>query len=73
MLHLIILNEQTTSDLKIHASSSNQLIIQNLQFALISMEGKIVGIFANKAVKEKFRYVGYYIVYGRGAPCRGFL
>ena len=28
----------------------NQLSIQNLQFALISME--IVGIFANKAVKE---------------------
>ena len=52
MLHLIVLNVLTTSDLKIHVSSSNQLIIQNLQFALISIEGKIVGIFANKAVKE---------------------
>ena len=52
MLHLIVLNEYTASDLKIHVSSSNQQIIQNLQFALISMEGKIVGIFANKAVKE---------------------
>ena len=52
MLHLIVLNELTTSDLKIHVSSFNQLIIQNLQFALISMEGKFVGIFAYKAAKE---------------------
>ena len=51
MLYLIVLNEVTTSDLKIHVSSPNQLSIQNLQFALISMESKIVGIFANKAVK----------------------
>ena len=38
MLNLIVLNEQTTSDLKINVSSTNQLIIKNLQFALISME-----------------------------------
>ena len=52
MLHLMVMNELTTSDLKIHVSSLNQQIIQNLQFALIFMEGKIVGIFANKAMKE---------------------
>ena len=52
MLHLNVLNEKTTSDVKIHVSSSNQLIIQNLQFASISMEGKIVENFSNKAVKE---------------------
>ena len=52
MLNLIVLNEITTSDLKLHASSLNQLIIQNLLFALTSMESKILGYFANKAVKE---------------------
>ena len=52
MLNLIVLNEQTTSDLKLHASSLIKLIIQNLLFALISMESKILGYFANKAVKE---------------------
>ena len=52
MLNLIVLNELTTSDLKLHASSPNQLIVQNLQFALISMESRILGYFANKAVKE---------------------
>ena len=41
MLNLIVLNEKTTSDLKLHTSS--QLIIQNLQFALTSMESKILG------------------------------
>ena len=51
-LNLIVLNEQTTSDLQLHASSSNQLFIHNLQFVLISMESKILGYFANKAVKE---------------------
>ena len=40
MLNLIVLNEETTSDLKLHASSLNQLIIQNLLFALMSMESK---------------------------------
>ena len=52
MLNLIVLNERTTSDLKLHASSLIKLIIQNLLFALISMESKILGYFANKAVKE---------------------
>ena len=52
MLNLIVLNEETTSDLKLQASSLNQLIIQNLLFALMSMESKIHGYFANKAVKE---------------------
>ena len=55
MLNLIVLNELTTSDPKNHLLSPNQLIIQNLQFALISMECRILGIFACKAVKEKFR------------------
>ena len=35
-----------------HANSQDKLIIQNLQFALITMESKILGNFANKAVKE---------------------
>ena len=48
----MVLNEYTTSNLKLHASSPNQLIIQNLQFALISTESQILGYFANKAVKE---------------------
>ena len=52
MLNLIVLNEYTTSDLKLNASSPNQKIIQNQQFALIPMESKILGYFANKAVKE---------------------
>ena len=52
MLNLIVLNEEMTSDLKLHASSLNQLIIQNLLFALMSMESKNLGYFANKAVKE---------------------
>ena len=52
MLNLIVLNEETTSDLKLHASSLNHLIIQNLLFALMSMESEILGYFANKAVKE---------------------
>ena len=52
MLNLVVLNEYTTSDLKLHAESQNQLIIQNLQFALISMDSNILGNFANKAVKE---------------------
>ena len=52
MLNLIVLNEYTTSDLKLHASSLNQLIKQNLLFALISIESKILEYFANKAVKE---------------------
>ena len=52
MLNLIVLNEKTTSDLELHALSPKQLIIQNLQFALISMESKILGNFANKAVKK---------------------
>ena len=53
MLNLIVFYELTSSDLKLHhVSSPNQQIIQNLQFALNSMESKILGIFANKAVKE---------------------
>ena len=52
MLNLIVLNEQTTSDLELQASYPNQPIIQNLQFALISMESKILAYFANKAVNE---------------------
>ena len=52
MLNLIVLNEETTSDLKLHASSLNQLIIHNLLFALMSMERKILRYLANKAVKE---------------------
>ena len=52
MLNLIILKEYATSDLKLHASSPNQLIIQHLQFALSSVESKILAYFANKAVKE---------------------
>ena len=50
MLNLIVLNEEMTLDVKPHASYQNQLIIQNLQFAIISME--ILGYFANKDVKE---------------------
>ena len=38
--------------MKLHASTPNQLTIQSLQFALISMGSKILGYFANKAVKE---------------------
>ena len=58
MLNLIVLNEYTTSDLKLHAKSQNQLIIiiQNLQFALTSMESKILGKFANKAIKEYLHF-----------------
>ena len=41
-----------TLDLKPHASYQKELIIQNLQFAMSSMESKILGYFANKAVKE---------------------
>ena len=52
MLHMSVFNEKTTSDVKNLVSSLNQLIIRNLQFALISMESKIVRNFANKAVKE---------------------
>ena len=47
MLNLIVLNEEKTSNLKLKVSSKNQLIIQNLQFALISMESKNLGIIAN--------------------------
>ena len=52
MLNMIVLNKEKTSDLNLHASSLNQLIIQNLLLALMSMESKILGYFANKAVKE---------------------
>ena len=52
MLNLILFNEYTTSGLKIHVTSPNLLIIQNLQFASITMESRILGIFANKTVKE---------------------
>ena len=52
MLNPIVLNESTTSDLKLHAPSPNQLIMQNLQFALSSIESKILGYFANEAVKK---------------------
>ena len=52
MLNLIVLNELTTSDLILHVSSLNHLIIQNVLFALISMESKILGYFANKAEKK---------------------
>ena len=41
---------------RLHVSFLNQIILQNLQFALISMEIKILGCFANKAVKEEFHY-----------------
>ena len=47
MLNLIVLNEETTSDLKLHASL-NQLIIQNLLFALMSMESKFLDILQIK-------------------------
>ena len=42
----------TISELKLRVSSPNQLTIQNLQFALISIESKKIGFSENKAVKE---------------------
>ena len=42
MLNLIILDEYTTLDIKLHVSSRNHIILQYLQFALMSMESKML-------------------------------
>ena len=57
MLNLVVFNEETTSDLKLHVTSQNQLVKQYLQFALISMENaKFLDCLQKQAAKELLRY-----------------